>query len=56
VLLAVNHSGDSDSTGALCGNLLGARHGATAVPAAWREELELHDLIEDLADPLAHQL
>lgn len=60
LLLAVNHSGDSDSTGALCGNLLGnllgTRHGATAVPVAWREELELHDLIEDLACRLTHQL
>ena len=55
LLLAVNHSGDSDSTGALCGNLLGARDGATAVPAAWRDELELRELIENLAGRLADQ-
>ncbi len=29
VLLAVNHSGDSDSTGSVCGNLLGALGGLT---------------------------
>jgi ADP-ribosylglycohydrolase len=26
---AVTHSGDSDSTGAICGNILGALHGET---------------------------
>ena len=34
LLLAVNHGGDSDSTGAVCGNLLGALHGETALPPA----------------------
>lgn len=52
LLLAVNHSGDSDSTGALCGNLLGARDGARAIPGAWLDDLELHSLIEDLASRL----
>jgi len=33
VLLAVNHSGDSDSTGAICGNLLGASLGTTGIDA-----------------------
>jgi ADP-ribosylglycohydrolase len=32
LLLAVNHSGDSDSTGSICGNLLGALHGETVLP------------------------
>ncbi|CCH35276.1 ADP-ribosylglycohydrolase family protein [Actinosynnema sp. NPDC047251] len=50
LLLAVNHSGDSDSTGALCGNLLGARDGAGALPAHWLESLELADVIGRLAD------
>ena len=27
LLLAVNHSGDSDSTGAICGNIVGAANG-----------------------------
>ncbi len=31
-LLAVNHSGDSDSTGSIAGNLLGAMHGLDALP------------------------
>lgn len=49
LLLAVNHSGDSDSTGALCGNLLGARDGVEVVPAHWLEALELRDVVERLA-------
>ncbi|WP_447004605.1 ADP-ribosylglycohydrolase family protein [Saccharothrix isguenensis] len=50
LLLAVNHSGDSDSTGALCGNLLGARDGVEAVPEHWLADLELRDVAERLAD------
>ncbi|WP_285500082.1 ADP-ribosylglycohydrolase family protein [Actinokineospora sp. NBRC 105648] len=48
LLIAVNHSGDSDSTGAICGNLLGAVHGLRSIPAEWLEELELREVIERL--------
>jgi len=48
VLQAVNHSGDSDSTGAMTGNLLGAMLGSDAIPAAWLEQLELRDVIEQV--------
>jgi ADP-ribosylglycohydrolase len=48
LLLAVNHSGDSDSTGAICGNILGARLGVSAIPAGWLAELELRQVIEQL--------
>jgi ADP-ribosylglycohydrolase len=55
VLLAVNHGGDSDSTGAITGNILGARLGVGAIPDAWLAALELHDVIETVAnDLLAH--
>ncbi|MGV9774975.1 ADP-ribosylglycohydrolase family protein [Streptosporangium sp. NPDC003464] len=50
LLLAVNHSGDSDSTGAVCGNLLGALHGETALPADWLAHLEGREAIAGLAD------
>lgn len=50
LLLAVNHSGDSDSTGAICGNLLGALHGETALPQRWLSQLEGRDTITELAD------
>ncbi|MFJ8041042.1 ADP-ribosylglycohydrolase family protein [Kitasatospora sp. NPDC096147] len=50
LLLAVNHSGDSDSTGAICGALLGARYGAGALPPAWVAQLEGRAVIAALAD------
>ncbi len=52
LLLAVNHSGDSDSTGAITGNILGTLHGPAAVPDRWLEQLELRAEIEHLADQL----
>jgi ADP-ribosylglycohydrolase len=48
VLLAVNHSGDSDSTGAIAGNILGAVHGYNEIPAQWIDDLEMHEVIESL--------
>ena len=55
VLAAANHSGDSDSTAAICGNLLGALWGVDAIPTDWLAELELRDEIEILARDLHHQ-
>ena len=53
LLLAVNHSGDSDSTGAITGNLLGALHGVGALPIDWLDALELADVIELVGEDLA---
>jgi ADP-ribosylglycohydrolase len=52
VILAVNHDGDSDSTGSIAGNLLGAMQGAKAIPEDWLEPLELRDVITELAEDL----
>ncbi|WP_216908160.1 ADP-ribosylglycohydrolase family protein [Nocardia noduli] len=49
ILLAVNHSGDSDSTAAVCGNILGARYGVAAVPARWRSALDAAAVVDRLA-------
>jgi ADP-ribosylglycohydrolase len=49
LLLAVNHSGDSDSTGSIAGNILGAMHGVGAIPASWLSQLELREVITTLA-------
>ncbi|MGW5643131.1 ADP-ribosylglycohydrolase family protein [Saccharopolyspora sp. NPDC003752] len=49
LLLSVNHSGDSDSTGIVCGNIAGALYGARAVPQEWLASLELRELVETLA-------
>ncbi|WP_269855668.1 ADP-ribosylglycohydrolase family protein [Streptomyces sp. RPT161] len=56
LLLAVNHSGDSDSTGSICGNLLGVQHGETALPPAWVVELEGRETILQLADDFSMQM
>ena len=55
LLLAVNHSGDTDSTGSICGNILGALHGVPAIPEHWLEQLELRDVIERLALDAVHE-
>ena len=48
----VNHDGDSDSTGAICGNLIGAIVGVQAIPTEFKRCLELRDLIFDMADDI----
>jgi len=52
LLLSVNHGGDSDSTGAICGNIVGAERGVTALPADLLAGVEARDLIERVADDL----
>ncbi|HPG72451.1 MAG TPA: ADP-ribosylglycohydrolase family protein, partial [Syntrophales bacterium] len=52
IRLAVNHTGDSDSTGSITGNILGALRGKAAIPACWIEELELKEVIEEMAGDL----
>ena len=52
VRLAVNHGGDSDSTGAIAGNLLGASLGEGVIPPRWLEVLELREEILRLAEEL----
>lgn len=50
--LAVNHGGDSDSTGSMAGNILGTMLGKQAVPAEWLARLEMASEIEELAQDL----
>lgn len=52
VIASVNHDGDSDSTGSICGNIMGAKLGMNSIPQKWLETLELKDYIEKLADKL----
>ena len=52
VISAVNHSGDSDSTGAICGNIMGCIHGRKAIPSKFTNKLELLDVIEEMAHDL----
>lgn len=52
LIAAVNHDGDSDSTGAITGNILGAYLGLSRIPAEWIEKVELKDVILQMADDL----
>ena len=52
VIASVNHKGDSDSTGAITGNILGAMLGLDAIEEKWKTKLELYPLLIDVADEL----
>ncbi|MDQ1055584.1 ADP-ribosylglycohydrolase [Arthrobacter sp. SORGH_AS 212] len=52
VALAVNHSGDSDSTGSVAGNILGAYYGEACLPEEWLDVLEAPEVIRGMADLL----
>ena len=49
---AVNHSGDSDSTGAIAGNILGTHLGYSEIPHEFIDNLELLDVLSMLAADL----
>lgn len=50
VLLAVNHSGDSDSTGSIAGQILGAMYGVEGIPDEWRDGLESGHVVDRVAN------
>lgn len=52
VLLAVNHGGDSDSTGSMAGQILGAMLGVDAIPVEWLEGLRLRSVVERVTTDL----
>lgn len=52
IVAAVNHDGDSDSTGAICGNIMGAACGLVSIPQYYKDKLELADVIIAIADDL----
>lgn len=55
IIAAINHSGDSNSTGAVTGNIiLGAWLGYSAIGQKWKEQLELKEVILELADDLCY--
>lgn len=51
-LAAVNLGDDADTTGAIYGQLAGAHYGVEGVPAPWREQVALREMILDFADRL----
>ncbi len=56
VLLAVNHGGDSDSTGSITGNIIGAKYGVKIIPSNWVADLELKEIIEEIAVDLLERV
>ena len=52
MITAVNHNGDSDSTGAITGNILGAYLGVTDIPKEWIEKVELSKELYQVTDDL----
>lgn len=52
IIASVNHNGDSDTVGAVTGNILGAFLGYDAIPFRFKQYLELHDLIYEVAEDL----
>ena len=52
LIAAVNHNGDSDSTGAITGNILGAYLGLSGIPKKYIDNLELVDVLTELAEDL----
>jgi len=52
VLAAVNHGGDSDSTGSITGAILGSSLGLEAIPKDWIGRLQNRNMILDLASAL----
>ncbi len=53
LIASVNHSGDSDSTGAVAGNILGAWLGYEAIENKWKKDLEMRRLLVEMADNLS---
>ncbi|MEP5968799.1 MAG: ADP-ribosylglycohydrolase family protein, partial [Sulfitobacter pontiacus] len=49
---AVTHSGDSDSTGAIAGNLLGLVYPGQVMAHPWRRQIECPDLISRIAQEI----
>lgn len=52
IVCAVNHDGDSDSTGAIAGNIIGAILGYSAIPGCYLEHLEIEPILVSAADDL----
>lgn len=50
---AVNHGGDSDSTGAVAGNIIGVILGYEAIPDRFKDRVQFKDLLLSIADDLA---
>jgi ADP-ribosylglycohydrolase len=52
LIIAANYGGDSDSTAAIAGNILGAYRGLAGIPEEWLARIELDRVLFQMADDL----
>ncbi len=52
VLEAVNLGNDTDTTGAICGQIAGAFYGESGIPPEWLGRLEKREMVDSLAERL----
>lgn len=52
IITAVNHGGNSGSTGLITGHLLGVQYGAATIPARWFAQLEQREVINQIAEDI----
>ncbi len=55
IICSVNHGGDSDSTGAITGNIIGTYLGFDKIPKYYVDDLELCDIIIEIAEDLCNE-
>ena len=53
IICSINHDGDSDSTGSVAGNIIGASLGYNKIPDYYKDNIELKNIIIELADDLS---
>ena len=56
IICAVNHDGDSDSTGSVTGNIMGVYLGYDSIPKYYIDNLELKDVIYEIAEDLSSDI
>lgn len=56
IICAVNHDGDSDSTGAIAGNIIGAHLGFDAIDKYYIDNLEAKEIIIEVAEDLCRNI
>lgn len=54
IVAGANHDGDSDSTAAIVGSIVGARVGYDKIPDYYKNNIELKNVILELSDDLAN--
>ncbi len=54
IQMAANHSGDSDSTASIAGQLYGTMKGIEETPQEWMEALDVRDVLAQLTGSIRH--